>query len=291
MRILVTGARGQLGRELIGFLGKSTHEFVGVTHADCDVTSARSIARTMAEVSPDAVINCAAWTKVDAAETERDATFAVNAAGPGLLASECARRESLLCHISTDYVFDGIATTPYREDAVTHPLSVYGASKLAGEVAVRAVAPRHQIVRTAWLYGQDGPNFVLTMLRLARERDELRVVADQHGAPTWTGHLAPTLVHLVELGVEGATGTFHLTNSGVTTWHGFAEAIVSDAGFPVPVVAITTPEYPTPAPRPRYAVLENAAWRHLGNPPLPPWRDGLRGYLRRRSVLAEASAG
>ena len=285
MRLLVTGAHGQLGRELAGFLNDTVHDVVGVTHGECDITSPGSIAGTMEHVRPDAVINCAAWTRVDAAEHEREAAFAVNATGPRLLAVECARRGVLLCQISTDYVFDGAAASPYREDAETHPLGVYGASKAAGEAHVRNVAPRHQIVRTAWLYGQDGPNFVLTMLRLAREVGELRVVADQFGAPTWTGHLAPALVRLVEL---GDTGTFHLTNSGETTWHGFAGAIVADAGIAVPVVAIETDEFPTPAPRPPYAVLDNAAWRRLGNAPLPHWRDGLREYLRRRGIAAQS---
>jgi dTDP-4-dehydrorhamnose reductase len=281
VRILVTGAHGQLGRELLAVLSNSAHEVIGVGHADCDVTSAGSVARVMAATRPDSVINCAAWTGVDAAETHRDAAYAVNATGADLLARECDRRGALLCHMSTDYVFDGAATAPYPEDAPVHPLGVYGASKAAGEAAVRTVSPRHQIVRTAWLYGQDGPNFVLTMLRLARERGELRVVADQRGTPTWTGHLAPALARLVELGV---TGTFHLTNGGDTTWHGFARAIVDDASLDAPVAAISTADYPTPAPRPRYAVLGNDAWLRLGQAPLPPWRDGLREYLRQRSA-------
>jgi len=287
VRLLVTGAHGQLGRELIGVLGASAHHVVGVTHPECDVASPESIARIMERVRPDVVINCAAWSNVDAAEQHRDEAFAVNATGPRLLALECARRDALLCHISTDYVFDGAASSPYREDAAVHPLGVYGASKAAGEDEVRAVSPHHQIVRTAWLYGQEGPNFVLTMVRLARERGELRVVADQRGAPTWTGHLAPALARLVQL---GATGTFHLTNGGDTTWHGFARAIVAAAGLTVPVVAITTDEYPTPAQRPPYAVLDNAAWRRLGNPPLPYWGDGLREYLRRRGLLSHGAA-
>jgi len=286
VRLLITGARGQLGRELTMLLQDSAHQVVGVTHADCDITSPRAVARVMEQVHPDAVINCAAWTGVDAAEDHRDVAFAVNAAGARVLAVECERRGSLLCHISTDYVFDGTATSPYREDAAPHPLGVYGASKAAGEAEVRAVSPRHQIVRTAWLYGQDGPNFVLTMVRLARERGELRVVADQRGAPTWTGHLAPALVQLVE---RGSPGTFHLTNSGDTTWHGFATAIVADAGLDVPVVAITTVEYPTPAPRPAYAVLDNAEWRRLGNGALPHWREGLREYLRRRGLSSRSA--
>ena len=287
MRVLVTGARGQLGRELTTHLQESAHQVVGAMHAECDLTSPESIARIMEKVRPDVVINCAAWTNVDAAEQHRDEAFAVNDAGPRFLALECARRGSLLCHLSTDYVFDGAATSPYSEDAVLHPLGVYGASKAAGEDEVRSVSPHHQIVRTAWLYGQSGPNFVLTMVRLARERGELRVVADQHGSPTWTGHLAPAVMRLVEL---GATGTFHLTNSGDTSWHGFASAIVADGGLAVPVVALTTDEYPTAAPRPAYAVLDNGGWRRLGNPPLPHWRDGLREYLRRRGLLSQAVA-
>lgn len=287
MRIEVIGSRGQLGRELMEVLAVTEHQTSGHDIESVDIRDPLSVAALLDDVRPDAVVNCAAWTRVDAAETEAEAAWQVNALGPANLAAACQQRGILLCHLSTDYVFDGMATTPIEEAAEPNPRSTYGRTKLAGEEAVRATLPRHQIVRTAWLYGQDGPNFVLTILGLAAERDRLRVVADQEGSPTWTGHLAPAIVRLLEGGVAG---TFHLTNSGSTTWHRFAEAIVEEAGLSLPVDPITTTEYPTPAPRPRYSVLANHAWLDLGEEPLPPWRDGLRAYLEQRCLTRSVGA-
>jgi dTDP-4-dehydrorhamnose reductase len=289
MRIEVIGSRGQLGRELMRTLAGSPHRASGHDVESVDIRDPDSVAALLDREQPDAVINCAAWTRVDAAETEEVAASGINADGPRVLAEACRDRGLLLCHLSTDYVFDGTATQPIDETATPNPQSAYGRGKLAGEEAVRAVLPSHQIVRTAWLYGQEGPNFVLTMLRLAGERGVLRVVADQWGSPTWTGHLAPALVRLVERGVPG---TYHLTNSGTTSWQGFAQAIVEEAGLDVPVEAISSSEYPTPAPRPAYSVLANRAWLELGEPPLPDWRVGLRAYLHERAeVDARPPAG
>ena len=287
MRIEVVGSRGQLGRELLRTLARTSHQASGHDVESVDIRDPGSVAALLDDVRPDAVINCAAWTRVDAAETEEAAANGVNADGPRVLAEGCRSRGILLCHLSTDYVFDGTATEPIDEAAAPHPQSAYGRGKLAGEAAVRAALPSHQIVRTAWLYGQEGPNFVLTMLRLARERGALRVVADQWGSPTWTGHLAPALVRLVE---RGTPGTYHLTNSGSTSWHGFAQAIVEEAGLSVPVEPIGTADYPTPAPRPAYSVLANRAWERLGEAPLPPWLDGLRGYLAQRAAAPPEGA-
>jgi dTDP-4-dehydrorhamnose reductase len=249
---------------------------VGRTQWECDITDGAAVERAIAEVRPDAVINGAAWTRVDAAEEHEAEAEAVNATGAGLVAAACASAGIRCCHVSTDYVFDGTATTPIPEDAVASPRSAYGRTKWHGEVAVRERCPDHLIVRTSWLYGRQGPNFVLTMLRLAAERPELRVVADQHGAPTWTGHLAPAMLRLI--GIAPA-GTYHLTNSGVTTWYDFAVAIISARGLPTEVVPISTAEYPVAAARPAYSVLDNRAWRDLGEPPLPEWQEGLRSYL------------
>lgn len=276
MRILLTGGNGQLGRELADAATTAGHEVCSPTHPDCDITSAADVRRTLGDANPEVLINCAAWTRVDAAESESDAAFRVNALGPRVLAAECARRGVLLVQMSTDYVFDGSATSPIDEWQIPAPRSTYGASKLAGENEVRALAPRHQVVRTSWLYGRDGPNFVLTILRAAAERPQLRVVADQLGTPTWTGHLAPALLRVI---ARDLPGTFHLTNSGVVSWHGFAEAIVAAGGHSTEVTAITTAEYPTAAPRPSYSVLDNRVWRLLGESPLPDWRDGLSSYL------------
>jgi dTDP-4-dehydrorhamnose reductase len=285
MRIEVVGSRGQLGRELLRTLAETSHQAYGHDLESVDICSPGSVATLLDEVRPDALINCAAWTRVDAAETDEPAAARVNALGPRVLAEACGSRGILLCHLSTDYVFDGTATEPIDEAAAPNPRSAYGRGKLAGEEAVRATLPHHLIVRTAWLYGQEGPNFVLTMLRLARERGALRVVADQWGSPTWTGHLAPALVRLVE---RGAPGTYHLTNSGSTTWYGFAQAIVEEARLDVPVEPISTGEYPTPAPRPAYSVLANRVWRELGERAMPAWRDGLRAYLAERTSPSPA---
>jgi dTDP-4-dehydrorhamnose reductase len=280
MRVLVLGAGGQLGRELVGLHGASGHDVIGLTRAECDIAQPGAADRALAEHTPDAVVNCAAWTKVDAAETQPGEAFRANAEGPRLLARACAEAGAMLCHVSTDYVFDGSATSPIPESATPSPLGAYGASKLAGEEAVRATAAEHQIVRTSWLYGQDGPNFVLTMLRLGAEREVLKVVADQRGAPTWTGHLAPALLRLLEHGVPG---TFHLTSSGETTWCEFARAIMAAAALPARIEPTTTAEYGAPAPRPAYSLLDNAAWRALGEEPLPSWQDGLQAYLGSRA--------
>jgi dTDP-4-dehydrorhamnose reductase len=287
MRIEVIGCRGQLGRELMAVLAGTAHEGFGHDLEAVDIRDPGSVSAVLDEVRPDALINCAAWTRVDAAETEVEAAWSINAVGPRVLAEACGDRGILLCHMSTDYVFDGTAREPIAEDAVPMPRSVYGRSKLAGEEAVRATLPRHQVVRTAWLYGQDGPNFVLTVLRRAREGAPLRVVDDQWGSPTWTGHLAPALIRLLE---HGDPGTYHLTNTGATTWFRLARAIVEEAGLAVPVEAIGSAEYPTAAARPAYSVLSSAAWQALGERSLPAWRDGLRAYLSRQ-VAGSAEGG
>jgi dTDP-4-dehydrorhamnose reductase len=276
VRILLAGGDGQLGRELFDTARAAGHEVRSTTRLDCDITDASAVRNALEDANPEVLINCAAWTKVDAAESDSDAAFRVNALGPRLLAAACAAHDVLLVHMSTDYVFDGSATSPIDEWQPPHPRSTYGASKLAGENEVRAIARRHQVVRTSWLYGRDGPNFVLTILRAAAQGRDLRVVSDQVGRPTWTGHLAPVLLRVISRGIPG---TFHLTNSGVVSWHGFAEAILAATGGSAQVTAITTAEYPTAARRPLYSVLDNRVWRLLGEDPLPDWREGLHSYL------------
>ncbi|MHB8717879.1 MAG: dTDP-4-dehydrorhamnose reductase [Candidatus Dormibacteria bacterium] len=290
-RILVTGCRGQLGATLAALPTGGEQTIVGVDRQACDVTSAESVDRCLAALRPDAVINCAAWTRVDEAETNPQGAWTVNAIGPAILAAACTRRGTRLLHVSTDYVMAGDRTTPIPEDEEPSPQGEYGRSKLAGESAVREAGGDHLVVRTSWLYGRDGPNFVLTMLRLAASGTAPRVVADQTGSPTWTGHLAPALLRLAEI---AAAGTYHLSNSGSTTWHGFADAIFTAAGLRVRAQAITTAEYPTPARRPAYSVLDNAAWRRLGEKPLPAWEEGVAAYvteLRQRAVLPGGTEG
>jgi len=277
VRLLVLGAGGQLGTDIVRAAPAAGVDATPLTRHECDITDRRSVEDAFARAAPDAAVNCAAWTHVDAAEEHEAEAAAINATGAGNVAAVAAQRGTALCHVSTDYVFDGRSTTPIAETAPPHPVSAYGRTKLAGEESVRAaLGDEALIVRTAWLYGAAGPNFVLTMLRLARERGALRVVGDQMGSPTWTGDLAPAILRLLQ---RGATGTFHLTNSGETSWHGFAEAIVGEVGLDVPVTSITTADYPTLARRPAYSVLDNARWRALGEPPLPAWGHGLRAYL------------
>jgi dTDP-4-dehydrorhamnose reductase len=276
VRILLTGGNGQLGRDLASAMTAAGHEVHSTVHADCDITDPDAVQATIDEVDPDVLVNCAAWNKVDAAESQSDAAFLVNAVGPRVLAGACGARRMLLVQLSTDYVFDGTATSPIDEWQCPNPRSIYGASKLAGESEVRTLARHHMVVRTSWLYGRDGPNFVLTMLRAMAQGRPLRVVSDQVGSPTWTGHLAPALLRMIERDIPG---TFHLTNSGAVSWHGFAEAIVEAVGGSADIAAITTAEYPTAAHRPPYSVLDNRVWRLLGEKPLPHWLDGLHAYV------------
>jgi dTDP-4-dehydrorhamnose reductase len=276
MRLFIAGAKGQLGSELADRARADGHDVTATDVEECDLLDPAAVAAALDAATPAVAVNCAAWTQVDRAETEPDAARALNVEAPRNLAAACAQRGVPLIHISTDYVFDGTATEPIPEDAPPHPAGVYGATKLDGERAVTETCPNSKIVRTAWLYGRRGPNFVLTMLRLAREGKPIRVVGDQFGSPTWTGHLAPALLTLA---ATGQTGIFHLTGGGVASWFDFAKAIVSSAGYGTEVTPIPTSEYPTPAPRPAYSVLDNRRWLALGHAPLPDWHDGLRSYL------------
>ncbi|HEX6537644.1 MAG TPA: dTDP-4-dehydrorhamnose reductase [Candidatus Dormibacteraeota bacterium] len=277
MRLLVTGAQGQLGSEFVEAARTRGLQTVALSHADCDIRDTAAVAAMLDAHAVDALVNCAAWRDVDGAESHRHEAYAVNAVAPGTLAVECARRTVMLVHLSTDYVFDGAATTAVDEEAPAVPRSVYGASKLAGEEAIRATGARHLIVRTSALYGRDGPNFVLTVLQRAAAEGELRVVADQVTSPTWTAHLAAALVRLLE---HRAVGTYHVTGWGSTSWDRFAATAVELAGLPATVRPISSEE------------LANTAWRRLGEPPLPPWQTGLSSYiaeLRRRGRLPRAA--
>lgn len=276
MRVFVAGAKGQLGSELVDAARAKGDDVTATDVEECNLLDPNSIEFNLDATGPDVVINCAAWTKVDLAETEQAKARALNVDAARNLAAACDQRGIAFTHISTDYVFDGTAREPIPEDAPPHPASVYGATKLEGEIAVAGACANSRIVRTAWLYGRSGPNFVLTMLRLAREGKPIRVVDDQFGSPTWTGHLAPAVLELAE---SDQTGIFHLTNSGVASWFDFAQALVTDSSYDVAVSPIPTSEYPTPAPRPAYSVLANQRWLELGKGPLPDWREGLKVYL------------
>ena len=269
-----------LGHDVRRVGERSGHELILVDLPELDITDEQAVTSLFASQRPEATINCAAWTDVDGAETHRELAHAVNADGAGNLARAAAQIGTPLLHISTDYVFDGSAPLdadgrprPYVESDPTGPRSVYGETKLAGERQVLAASPSHTVVRTAWLYGLDGPNFVATMLRLAGEREAVQVVDDQIGSPTWSGHLAPAVLGLLERGVSGLV---HLTGAGAVSWNGFAKEIFRQADVTCRVEAIASSEMARPAPRPAFSVLETEREDIL---PMGPWQDGLAGYL------------
>ncbi len=285
MRIAVTGASGGLGSDLVR-LAPHAHPLGRV---DLDVTDPAAVARVLSAIAPDVVINCAAYTAVDAAETDEEAAAAVNAGGAAAIARTCAAIGARLIHVSTDYVFGGDADRPYEVDDPPAPRSAYGRTKLAGERAVRELLPgAGWVVRTSWLYGARGPNFVATMARLESERDHVDVVDDQHGSPTWTRDLAAGLLELAErtdgertgAGRTGAgppPGTYHATGGGRTTWYGLACAVFAELGAdPSRVRPVPTSAHPRPAPRPGFSVLSDRSWRAAGLRPLRPWREALR---------------
>ncbi len=282
---LVVGARGMLGTHLVGLLEEAGLEFLAVDLDEIDITSADSVREAFDSARPGTVINCAAVADVDGCETASEKAFSVNAHGADNLAIACRQFHSVLVHISTDYVFDGLKGSPYVEEDTMNPLGVYGASKAAGETRVREIIPeRHSIVRTQWLFGLYGKNFVEAMLGLAREKDVLRVVNDQYGSPTYAQDLAAGLIELCRL---GALGTFHVTNSGYTTWYGFASAILQRMGMDsVRVEAMTTAELGRPAPRPLYSVLDNSRYVELTGAPLRSWEEALDEYLLKRKERA-----
>ncbi len=279
-RILLTGAQGQLGFELARLLAPSS-DVTQTDRAELDLENADAIASAMRALRPDLVINAGAYTAVDAAENERERAYAINARAPQVLAEEAKRLGAVLLHYSTDYVFDGMASTPYPESAEPNPLSVYGASKLAGERAITASGAHALVFRTSWVYGLRGQNFLLTIRRLAASRDELRIVADQVGTPNWARALAEATATLVARGspfLAARSGLYHMSATGATTWHAFACAILGNAPAPR-VIPITTAEYPTPARRPAYGVLATQRFRETFGFGLPPWREALSNCL------------
>lgn len=284
IKILLTGKNGQLGYELERSL-QGLGEIVALNRSQMDLADLQQVRDCIRSIKPTLIINPAAYTAVDKAESEPDLAFKVNAEAPAVMAEEVKKLGAAMVHYSTDYVFDGNKRTPYTEEDVTHPMSVYGASKLAGEQAVQAAGIPHLILRTSWVYGMRGKNFLLTMLRLAQERDSLGVVADQYGTPTWCRTIADTTAHILAQEWQEKSGLYHLTAQGQTTWHGFTLAILQNAkllnqsnqsfGKQLVVKPITTQDYPLPAPRPAYSVLScekllNTFCR------LPHWEEALR---------------
>jgi dTDP-4-dehydrorhamnose reductase len=289
-RVLVTGADGQVGRALLqSFAGSA--EVIGCNRASLDLANPDQIREKVRAIAPDIIVNAGAYTAVDRAESERDLAFAINARAPGILAEEAQRASALLIHYSTDYVFNGSKRRPWVEDDATGPLSVYGASKLAGEEAIRRVGGPHLIFRTSWVYAPEGKNFVLTMLRVGRERDSLNVVDDQIGAPTTAAELARATRAIADGILEkkfGAdrswSGVYHMTCSGSISWCGFTRAIFKRAhkllGVEAPKVnPIATSDYPTPAKRPQNSVLSNDKLQRTFKVRLSPWKSALDEVL------------
>lgn len=276
MRVLITGAGGMLGRALAGALG-DRHEVIAASHGELDVTDLIAVQAALALRAPDVVVHVGAWTNVDGCERDPDRAFRVNGLGSRNVALACQATGAACCYVSTDYVFDGTKADPYTEFDRPNPISVYGASKLAGECAVRALTPRHWIIRTSWLYGSGGSNFVDTILARARAREGLRVVNDQRGSPTYAADLAHGISRLIQ---EPRYGLWHLTNSRSCTWYDFAAVILERAGLHrVRVEPISSRDLGRPAPRPRNSVLRNYCWELEGWPVLRPWPEALGDYL------------
>ena len=286
-RILLIGKIGQVGWELRRTLAPMA-QVACVDYPEIDLTTGDSIRRWVHETRPNIVINAAAYTAVDKAESELDKAMKINGVAPGILAEEAKKLGALLVHYSTDYVFDGAKTEPYVETDAPNPLGAYGRTKLAGDEAVRAIGGAHLIFRLCWVYGARGQNFMLTMMRLAREREKLRVVGDQVGCPTWSRMIAETTALALKQVVAAPdpaafTGTYHLASSGVTSWHGFADAIIklmpADGKKCTQVEAISTAEYPTPTKRPAYSVLSCDKLERVFGLRLPHWEDSLKLVL------------
>jgi dTDP-4-dehydrorhamnose reductase len=287
MKVLVLGTGGQLGFELMRASWPAGITVTGVAYPDFDLTRDGDVARVIGEHQPDMLVNATAHTAVDKAESEPELAFRLNRDGPADMAAACAARGIPLIHVSTDYVFDGTKPAPYTEDDPVCPIGVYGASKAAGEAAVRAALPRHLIFRTSWVYSAHGANFVKTMLRYGAEREEMRVVADQHGAPTAAADLAAAIVAMAErIQADPGTvawGTYHLTGGGATTWHGFAERIFqrleARTGKRPRLTAIATTDYPTPAKRPANSRLDCSRVKERLGISCPPWEESLDRVL------------
>lgn len=280
MRFLVTGAKGMLGREVVDELSARGYEILATDVVPdahrLDITREEDVHSALASFRPDWVVNCAAYTDVDGAESHKDGAFLLNASAPGILARVCSRHKARLLHMSTDYVFDGQKNAPYDEQDVPNPINVYGASKLAGEELVRQCLEDHLIVRTQWLIGLFGKNFVRTILEAARTRNHLEVVNDQHGSPTFARDLARAVRILMEM---DARGTYHVVNEGTATWYDLACEALRLAGISTPVHPVDSSTFQRPARRPSFSVLSSEKFKDLAGNVMPPWRESLKIYV------------
>lgn len=280
MKIVVTGALGQLGQEIMKLAAGSEHEFVftDIRATDnvslLDITDADAVDAFVGK-DVDVIVNCAAYTDVNKAESDEESARQINAAAAGILASAAAKADALLIHVSTDYVFDGTSTVPYREDCLPAPTGAYGRTKLEGERLVQGSGCRYMIFRTAWLYSHSGRNFFLTMVNKTAELPQMKVVFDQTGTPTYAGDLAYLISHIIENGFLDRTGIYHYTDEGVCSWYDFAKEINSLVGHTCNVMPCRTEDYPTPARRPHYSVLDKAKVRETFGIEIPHWRDSL----------------
>lgn len=282
MRVVVTGAEGQLGKDVVKVFEQAGHELLPTDRNTLDITDQEMCLMVVRQFQPDIVIHCAAYTAVDQAEKDVDMAYAVNATGTRNMVLAAEQVKAKFCYISTDYVFDGTSDTPYQEYDNTNPQGIYGKSKRAGEQLVQSLSSSFFIVRTSWVYGQYGHNFVKTMLRLGEEKSVLQVVNDQKGSPTYTVDLAAFLLELV---ATQKFGIYHASNLGECTWYEFAQAIFAEAadirgkGFTVKVEPCSTEEFPRSAPRPSNSVMDHLSIRTNGLQDLRPWREGLRAFL------------
>lgn len=279
MKIIITGANGQLGSAFRSLENRyPQHQFFFFAKADLDIADADAIAQSLAQTGAGALVNCAAYTAVDKAETDFETALAINCAAPAALAKACKAAGAKFIHISTDYVFDGTAAAPYTEDHPVKPVNAYGLSKQKGEEAVLEANAGAVIIRTSWVYSPWGANFVKTMLRLMQSRPEVGVVADQWGSPTYAPDLAEAILKILESSTW-VPGIYHFSNDGAITWHQFAMAIRDLSGFSCGVKSLTTPEYPTPARRPHYSVLDKSKMVHTFGIALKPWHQSLQACL------------
>ncbi len=281
MRILVTGATGQLGSMLQSMVGPDTEglEFVFKSSSELDITDFDAVSNALSHKRYDYCINCAAFTNVDKAETETERAKAVNIIGARNMAMGCAQEHTVLIHVSTDFVFDGYLNVPYKEEDIARPIGFYGDTKYKGERAIINNLEEHFILRTSWLYSEFGHNFMKTMLRLGNEREELSVVYDQVGTPTYAGDLAMLILMIIK-GRSKKYGVYHYSNEGVASWYDFAKSIFDLQGIRIKLLPILSEEYPTPAERPKYSVLDKSKVKRTFNIAIPHWRDSLRVALK-----------
>lgn len=281
MKVVVTGAAGQLGQDVLLELERKNHQVFGADRQQLDITNEENVIAYIHEIKPDVILHCAAYTNVDAAEENEDAAYQVNAAGSEYLAKAAKQIGAKMLYVSTDYVFDGSASEPYEVDEPTKPLGAYGRTKLAGEQLLQKHLDEFFIVRTAWVFGIHGNNFVKTMIRLGKERGEVGVVHDQVGSPTYTVDLAKFMVELME---TEKYGVYHATNSGICSWYEFAVEIFKQAGLDVQVNPLTSDQFPRPAARPKYSVLSKKMIEKQGLTPLRDWKEALAAYLAEANV-------